>query len=137
MELLSSDTSGVSKFYEDNANLNEERTDTVGEEVPTFAIHEKSLEGTSFHRLLDGHESSVSNSLENKASNLNQQDDGLINGEVEAAEFTNRNVVPRKVERKGSSVATGHGEFNIGQKSQDSSPKKVILTVHFMPCLVN
>ncbi|KAL8520639.1 hypothetical protein ACS0TY_011250 [Phlomoides rotata] len=126
MELLSSDTSRANKFYEDNANLTEETTDSVGEEVPTFAIHEKSLEGTSLHGLLDSHESSVSNSVENKASNLIQQDEGLINGDLEATEFTKRNVVARKVERKGSSVVTGHGEFNIGQKSQDLSPKKAV-----------
>lgn len=129
------DTSGVSKFYEDNATLTEERTDSIGEEVPTFAIHEKSLEGKSFHRLLDNHESSVSNSVESKTSNLNQQDEGLLNGEVEASEITKSNVVARKVERKGSSVATGHGELNVGQKSQDSSPKKVISTV-IISCLV-
>lgn len=144
MELLSSEASGVGKSYEDessNANLTEERTDNleedvISDQVPTFAIHEKSPMETISHRILDSHESSISNSAEDKTSNLNQQGEVLINGEVEAAESTKRNVVARKVEKKGSSVSIEHGKFNFGQKSQDSSPRKVILTVQFISCVV-
>lgn len=127
----------VSKSYEDESsktNLTEERIynlqeDTILDQVPTFSIHEKSPIETSPHRVLDSHESATSNSVNDQRSHLNQQGEVLINGEVEAAEPTKRTVVARKVEKKGSAIGIIHGKFNFGQKSQDSSPRKVILTV--------
>lgn len=129
MELLSSDISAVSKSSEDdssNANLTEERTDNIEEDlisdqVPTFAIHEKSPMQTSSHK--------VDDSIDYKISELNQQDGMIINGEVETNESTKKNGVARKLEKMGSSVSIEHGKFNFGQKSQDSSPRKVTSTV--------
>ena len=131
-EMSSSGTSVVSKSYEDDSsktNLTEERTDnlekdTISDQVPTFIIHEKSPIETSSSTLLDSHESEI----EDQSSNLNQQDEVLINGEAEAAESTNRTVVGRKVEKKGSAVGIIHAKFNFGQKNHEPSPRKVILT---------
>lgn len=125
----------ISKSHEDESsktNLTEERTDNleedmISDQVPTFAIHEKSPIETSSHGLLDSHESATSNSVADQRFNLNQQGEVLINGEVEAAESTNRTFVARKVEKKGSAAGIVHGNFNFAQKSQDSSPRKVIL----------
>lgn len=127
----------VIKSFEDESSktsLTEERVhnleeDTISDQVPTFSIHEKSHIETSSQRVLDSHESATSNSVNDQRSNLNQQGEVLINGEVEASESTKRTVVARKVEKKGSAVGIIHGKFNFGQKSQDSSPRKVILTV--------
>lgn len=134
---ISSDATVVIKSYEDESsktNLTEERVynfeeDTISDQVPTFSIHEKSPLETSSQRVLDTHESATSNSVNDERSNLNQQGEVLINGEVEASESAKRTVVARKVEKKGSAVGIIHGKFNFGQKSQDSSPRKVILTV--------
>ncbi|XP_057773612.1 MAP3K epsilon protein kinase 1-like isoform X2 [Salvia miltiorrhiza] len=133
-EMSSSETSVVSKSYEDESlktNLTEERTnnleeDTISDQVPTFVIHEKSPIETSSSRLLDSHESATSNSVEDQRSNLNQQGEMLINGVVEGAESTKRTVVARKVEKKGSAVGIIHGKFSFGQKNQDSSPRKAV-----------
>ncbi|KAI3453272.1 hypothetical protein Pfo_009935 [Paulownia fortunei] len=133
-ELPSSETSGISKSSEDdgsNANLTEERTDNleedvISDQVPTLAIHEKSPMQNSSHRLLDSHEASISDSAEHMTSDLNQQDEVLINGKVEPSESTKRNVVARKFEKKGVSVAIEHGKINFGQKSQDFSPRKAV-----------
>ncbi|KAH6831363.1 mitogen-activated protein kinase kinase kinase 7 [Perilla frutescens var. hirtella] len=133
-EMSPLDTSAVSKSYEDEiskTNLTEERTDNleedmISDQVPTFAIHEKSPIETSSHRLFNSHESATSNSVEDQKSNLNQQGEVLINGDVEAAESTKRTVVARKVEKKGSAVGIVHGKFNFGQKSHDSSPRKAV-----------
>lgn len=133
-EMSSSEASVISKSHEDESsktNLTEERTDNleedmISDQVPTFAIHEKSPIETSSHGLLDSHESATSNSVADQRFNLNQQGEVLINGEVEAAESTNRSVVARKVEKKGSAAGIVHGKFNFAQKSQDSSPRKAV-----------
>ncbi|KAL6579374.1 MAP3K epsilon protein kinase 1 [Orobanche minor] len=126
-ELLSSETSGITKSSEDfNADLIEERTDNLEgvvncDQLPTIAIHEKSLMQTSSDKQLDSHDSSITDSAEYKTSNLNQQDELLVNGEMEPAEFTKRNVVG-----KGSSVAIHLIKTNSGQKSQDFSQRKAV-----------
>ncbi|KAL1556452.1 MAP3K epsilon protein kinase 1 [Salvia divinorum] len=127
-EMSSSETSVVSKPCEDDSsktNLTEERTnnldeDNISDQVPTFAIHEKSPIVTSSSRLLGSHDSEI----EDERSNLNQQGEVLINGEVEAAESTKRTVVAKKVEKKGSAVGIIHGKFNFGQKNQESTTRK-------------
>ncbi|XP_047978339.1 MAP3K epsilon protein kinase 1-like [Salvia hispanica] len=129
-EMSSSETSLVSKSYEDDSsktNLTEERTnnldeDTISDQVPTFVIHEKSPIETSSSKLLGSHDSEI----EDQRPNLNQQGEVLINGEVEAAESTKKTVVAKKVEKKGSAVGIIHGKFNFGQKNQESSPRKAV-----------
>ncbi|KAL1568774.1 MAP3K epsilon protein kinase 1 [Salvia divinorum] len=129
-EMSSSGTSVVSKSYEDDSsktNLTEERNDnlekdTISLQVPTFVIHEKSPIETSSSTLLESHESEI----EDQRSNLNQQDEMLINVEAEAAESSKRTAVSRKVEKKGSAVGIIHGKFNFGQKNHESSPRKAV-----------
>ncbi|KAL6566243.1 MAP3K epsilon protein kinase 1 [Orobanche gracilis] len=126
-ELLSSETSGITKSSEVfSADLIEERTDNLEgnvncDQLPTFAIHEKSLMQTSSDKQLDSHDSSITDSSEYKTSNLNQQDELLVNGEMERAEATKRNVVG-----KGNSVAIQLIKTNSGQKSQDFSQRKAV-----------
>ncbi|KAK4484077.1 hypothetical protein RD792_011297 [Penstemon davidsonii] len=133
-ELLSSEAAGISKSSEDDnssANLTDGGVDNLEEDVssdqvPTFGIHEKSPMQTSPHRLVDNHDASVSNLAEHKTSNLDQQAELRMNGEVELHESTKRNAVGRKFDGKGSSVAAEHGTLKFGQKSQDNSPHKAV-----------
>ncbi|GFP92560.1 serine/threonine-protein kinase sepa [Phtheirospermum japonicum] len=127
-ELQSSETQGTSKSSENDST--EERADNLegdmlSDQVPTFAIHEKSTLQTSSDRQLDSHEASIFDSAEHKTSNLNQQDEMLVNGEVEPAESTRRNVA-RNSENKGGSVALQHGKTTSGQKNQNFSPRKAV-----------
>lgn len=131
---LPSEISGISKSSEDdssNANLTEGRTDNLEEDVildqvPTFAIHEKSPMHFSPLKPVDSHEASVSDLAEQKTSYVNQKAEAMANGEGELADPTKQNVIARMIEKKGSPVAFEHGKVNYGPESQDCSPRKVI-----------
>ncbi|GER57856.1 protein kinase [Striga asiatica] len=127
-ELVSSETSETVESSEDGgfkANLIEGSKDdlegdVISDQIPTFAIHEKSpLQPSS-----DGLEASLSDSTEHKPSRVPLQDEVLINGEMEPAEAAERDFVARKFDKNGSSITIQHGKTHFNQKSHDFSTQK-------------
>ncbi|KAL9166868.1 hypothetical protein ABFS82_05G059100 [Erythranthe guttata] len=110
-------SSGVTKSFEDDSsNLTEGRSDNL--EADVISDRDPTYEKSPM-QVLDSHEASISNSTEN----FSQQDEVILN-DVEPDESNKKNVMSRKVEKKGSTVSTDHSKFSFGQKSQDSSSQK-------------
>ncbi|CAN4090277.1 unnamed protein product [Withania somnifera] len=95
----------------------------TSDQVPTLAIHEKSLIQSSADGLAVDNESALQNSTD-----LGEPEKVFANGELESSESRGGKIVSRKIEEKGHGVNAYSASSSSGQKNTDYIPGKAVKT---------
>ncbi|MCD7469787.1 MAP3K epsilon protein kinase 1 [Datura stramonium] len=95
----------------------------TSDQVPTFAIHDKSPIQSCADGLAVNNESALQSSTD-----LGDPEKVFANGELESSESRGGNIVGRKVEEKGHGINAYSASSSSGQKNPDYSPRKAVKT---------